>query len=106
MASKRTRGGARPGAGRPKTERPDTGIRYQTAEEYLAAVIAGKEPPDPLRIAAAKALLPYENAPTRAKASQRAPKDMRRKELSAAEKAARDEWRALSATVRARHRGA
>lgn len=50
-------GGARKGAGRPRKERPATAAAYDSAQAYLEAVIAGREEPDALRIAAAKALL-------------------------------------------------
>lgn len=70
------RGGKRKGAGRPKgsgkaarasmlasppasaPEAPQT--LYLDAEAYLAAVVEGREPPDALRIAAAKAVMPYQ----------------------------------------------
>jgi hypothetical protein len=70
------RGGKRSGAGRPKgsgkaarasmlasppasaPEAPQT--LYLDAEAYLAAVVEGREPPDALRIAAAKAVMPYQ----------------------------------------------
>lgn len=53
-------GGARKGAGRPKKIRESAGQVYETAEEYLAAVVRGDCPADPLRLQAAKALLPYQ----------------------------------------------
>lgn len=46
------------------------------AEGYLAAVVAGKAVPDPQRIAAAKALLPYLRAKTRAPVKSRPPKEL------------------------------
>jgi hypothetical protein len=33
---------------------------YETAESYLRAVVSGREVPDPARIAAARAVLPFE----------------------------------------------
>jgi len=62
-------GGKRPGAGRPRgttaasshsqaPEAPPT--YYEDAESYLAAVVEGREPADALRIAAAKAVMPYQ----------------------------------------------
>jgi len=50
-------GGARPGAGRKPKQRESTGAQYETAEQYLAAVVAGTEPPDPIRVQAAKSLM-------------------------------------------------
>lgn len=51
-----TRGGSRPGAGRPRK----TGGIYESAFDYLKAVACGHEPPMTGRIQAAKVLLPYE----------------------------------------------
>jgi len=63
-------GGARKGAGRPRgsgkdtassaTTDPKSPATYLDAESYLAAVVEGREIPDPARIAAAKAILPYQ----------------------------------------------
>jgi hypothetical protein len=106
VMTKKGRGGRREGAGRPFKERPPTAKAYSSAEEYLSAVLAGTEPPDALRIAAAKALLPFQSAPSRAKANDAAPKEMRRRENQQAEAAARAAWRERSAAVRAKHGGA
>ena len=70
------RGGARPGAGRPKkhpaptvdgsaTPPPPGGEPFD-AETYLAAIVAGRERPDQLRIAAAKTLIAYQRRRQRA----------------------------------------
>ena len=99
-------GGARKGAGRPRKQRPATSRAFESAQAYLEAVIAGTEQPDALRIAAARALLPFQSAPSRAKASETAPREMRRRENQQAEEAARAAWRERSAAVRAKHRGA
>ncbi|MDP3512696.1 MAG: hypothetical protein Q8S20_08095 [Sulfuritalea sp.] len=71
-----SRGGKRKGAGRPKgsgkaarasAPAPAPGSApeapqaiYEDAESYLAAVVEGREPPDALRIAAAKAVMPFQ----------------------------------------------
>ena len=70
------RGGARPGAGRPKKHPPPTvdgsatppppGGEPFDAETYLAAIVAGRERPDQLRIAAAKAVIAYQRRRERA----------------------------------------
>jgi hypothetical protein len=96
-------GGKRDGAGRPRKQRPATAKAYATAAEYLAAVIDGTEQPDALRIAAAKALLPFEAPVSRSKPSQAAPKQLRARENLQAEEAARAAWRERSAAVCSRH---
>jgi hypothetical protein len=59
-------GGRRAGAGRPRKEKPTPAGTYDTAEEYLRAVICGREPPDADRISAARCLIRYQSRPARA----------------------------------------
>lgn len=95
------RGGARPGAGRPKKAAPEpTGIYYADAEAYLTAVVEGHEPADQLRIAAAKALLGYQIPKKRPPVASPPP----RKLAANATKAAESEFAAKAAAVRAKHR--
>jgi hypothetical protein len=95
------RGGARPGAGRPKKAPPEpSGIYYADAEAYLAAVVEGHEPPDQLRIAAAKALMAYQKPKQRAPVASPPP----RKLAESAAKAADSEFAAKAAAIRAKHR--
>ena len=76
------RGGKRSGAGRPKGSgkaarasapaatsgsAPEAAQTiYEDAEAYLGAVVRGEIAPDPLRIAAAKAILPFQKRKQRA----------------------------------------
>lgn len=60
-------GGKRPNAGRkprkppePAANAPTERTLYESAEDYLCAVVAGIEPADPVRVQAAKAILPFQ----------------------------------------------
>jgi hypothetical protein len=98
------RGGRRPGAGRPTKERaPPTGQTYGTAEEYLEAVVAGIEPPDPIRVQAAKSLLAYQVPRKRAKAKSPPPGEMHRQNEVQTEQASREDWKLKVEEVRKRH---
>ncbi len=44
---------------------PAPAMTFETAQDYLQAVVAGRVPPDPVRVAAARALLAYERPRTR-----------------------------------------
>lgn len=106
MAPKQTkpsnRGGARPGAGRPKKQRVPTGT-FPDAYSYLQAVVRGEVEPDPLRIAAGKAILAYELPKTRAKPSGPTPKALQHKQRVQAEAANIDNFMEKAAVIRARH---
>ena len=106
------RGGFRKGAGRPKGSRgrdakqsipfQPSETKYETAEDYLDAVVAGAELPDRARIAAAKAILPYQRGRQRAPMKSSTPRQL---QLSVSSKNDADEraaWLAKSAEVRAR----
>lgn len=115
-----SRGGKRPGAGRPKkyaqremfghpsgkstdTQADSTRV-YDTAEAYLAAVAQGIESPDPARISAAKALLPYQNSRTRAPlAAASKPKALQAAKRADDQSSAQEQWRQKAAEIRARH---
>lgn len=105
------RGGKRPGAGRKKGARkwngykvdptaPVTVGKYASAEEYLAAVVEGTEPPDRDRIAAAKAMMPYQRPKVRLPHSSSAPKQMEREQSRDAERQQREDWAEKSKAVR------
>lgn len=107
------RGGARPGAGRKKGARksngylaPDpssaTGKKYSTAEAYLAAVVSGDEPPDRDRIAAAKAMMPYQTAKVRAPVKTPAPKTMQKNQEQEQAEIQREAWQRKKEEVRRR----
>lgn len=95
-------GGSRAGAGRPKKKRPPTARKYEDALDFLAAVVAGTEPPDPVRVAAAKALLPFQAPRKRAPVASAPPRQLQHAAKIGAEEAAREAWRKKSAEVRAR----
>lgn len=102
-------GGQRAGAGRPpKVSAPSKGSgasRYATAADYLAAVVSGAEEPNATRVAAARAMLPYERprqrAPVRAAAL---PKDLAVIEEAAQEGERQASFHARAAEIR-RKRG-
>lgn len=54
----------------------DAEPEFAGAEDYLLAVIQGKAPPDPVRVGAARALLPYLNARKRAPLKSRTSKQL------------------------------
>jgi hypothetical protein len=95
-------GGARLGAGRPKKERPPTARQYEDAIAYLDAVVSGAEQPDAVRVAAAKALLPFQSPRKRAPVASAPPRQLQQAAQLDAESAAREAWRAKSAEIRAR----
>lgn len=96
-------GGARPGAGRKpkvKTEAPAAATRYDDALAYLAAVVRGDEPPDGLRIAAAKAVLPFQEPRKRAPVESPAPTKIRAASQRTAERVEQDDFARRAAEVR------
>lgn len=101
-------GGARPGAGRPKktSAKPPTGAasRYESALAYLQAVALGREAPDGLRIAAAKAVLPYEAPKRRATVESPPPRSLRKKEQAQAESSETAAWNEKQRAIRAQFR--
>lgn len=107
------RGGARPGAGRKRGSRKcdgyqapespkDTGVRYESAEAYLAAVVSGEETADRDRIAAAKALMPFQRQRERVPLQSPAAKQMNKASERSLEKRQQDEWKKKSESVRLR----
>lgn len=71
--------------------------------DYLSAVVSGDEAPDPVRVAAAKALLPFQSARQRVPLRSSPPRQLQEKEKIAAEAAAREEWCQRANEIRARH---
>lgn len=95
------RGALRGLASREGWERPEpkvrpiapTGGTYADAESYLAAVVSGIEPPDPLRVAAARALLPYQKrAERRPLPPKRTAAEQVRQDALAETSSANSEW--------------
>lgn len=91
-------GGKRPGAGRPRKTGTKTYDPGEAALKYLADVAAGIEPPNRDRIAAARALLPYQAPRQRAPVKSPTPRELQRKTAAATE----SDWNAKSAEIRAR----
>jgi hypothetical protein len=87
---------ARGGPGEPR--------QYEDPESYLSAVVAGAEPPDPVRVGAARALLPFFAPRRRATKKSAAPRDLQGMEAATAEGNRRDAWDEKAARVRARFR--
>jgi hypothetical protein len=97
-------GGARIGAGRkPATARnadAPAPPRYGDALSYLEAVVRGDEPADGLRIAAAKAVLPFQAPKKRAPVASPPPEKLRSATTRAAERTEREAFHARAAEVR------
>lgn len=66
--------------------------RYESAEDYLEAVVTGEAPPDRDRIAAAKAMLPYQIAKRRLPVKADAPRQMELSRELEQEKQHLEEW--------------
>lgn len=101
MTKRKQHGGKRPGAGRP---RKAAGAIYDSALAFLTAVARGIEPASPeQRVAAARAVLPYEQPKTRAPKKSPPPERLRAAADLQSTAAAQDEWRAKAEQIRARH---
>jgi hypothetical protein len=103
-------GGKRPGAGRPKKVRtatapPAEGQVFDSAEEYLAAVVAGVIVPDAVRVAAAKCLIGYQTKKRRAPQKSLTPTQMAIQEVRIIENSIAAEFEAKAKEIRARHAG-
>lgn len=102
-----THGGRRPGSGRkPKTTTaaamPVVPTRFDDALAYLSAVVRGDEPADGLRIAAAKAVLPFQAPKKRAPVESPAPQALRAATERAGNLAEVEDWNRRAAEVRLR----
>jgi len=94
-------GGARPGAGRKPGKSGDAkATRYDDALAYLAAVVRGDEPPNGLRIAAAKSVLPYQAPKARAPVQSPPPAKLRSTVERSADRAEADDYQRRAAAVR------
>ena len=103
-------GGKRPGAGRPKgakTRRTapsePSGKSYASVLDYLRAVALGSEPADALRIAAAKAALPFEAPRQRAPVKALPARQRQAAQEMAEQSADQAEWLAKAQAIRAKH---
>lgn len=94
-------GGKREGAGRKKKDR--TGQEFfETAEDYLLAVVQGRVTPDAVRVQAAKTLIAYQKAKQRAKVESPSPKKLREKTQRDMATAVVDDFERKAAKVRAK----
>jgi glycine cleavage system H lipoate-binding protein len=93
------RGGKRPGAGRPKKDRTPEGV-FDTAQEYLEAVVSGKIAPDAARISAARILIQYERAKQRAPVKSPPRGQLQTREKKAVEQAVSAEFERRAAEIR------
>ena len=75
---------------------------YDDALTYLEAVVRGDEAADPLRIAAARIVLPYQAPKTRAPVESPPPSTLRAKEKRARVSSQADDWEKRAAAVKAR----
>ncbi len=105
-------GGKREGAGRPKgatTRKATTAQAGATVFDdplaYLCAVATGAVPGEALRVAAAKAALPFTTPKARAPVASPAPAKLRAKVQHANEEADLSAWAAKAASVRKRFKG-
>lgn len=80
-----SRGGKRPGAGRPKKDRSKQDF-FEDAESYLEAVVKGETPPDAVRVQAAKTLMSYQLPKKRAKVKSPSPGELDKTEQANIEK--------------------
>ena len=78
---------------------------YPDAESYLLAIVRGLETPDPVRVGAARALLPYMRARERVPVKSATPKEMQRTTERDAETRLLDEWAAKAKTIREKMAG-
>jgi hypothetical protein len=78
---------------------------FETAEDYLAAVVSGAISPDATRVRAAGILISYQAQKRRAPKSNPRPADLERKELREVEDAVAAEFAAKAALIRQRHMG-
>ena len=99
-------GGARVGAGRkPKAaaDAPEASpTMFADPLAYLIAVSTGAVPGDALRVAAAKAALPYTQPKARAPVASPPPQKLRAATERHADKAEADDWQRRAAEVRRR----
>jgi hypothetical protein len=81
-------------------ERPQQ--RYEDAEAYLLAVVRGDVPPDPVRVSAARAILPYQRRRERAPLKGDTPKRMAERTQHDAQAQELEAWAETEKRVRAR----
>jgi len=95
-------GGARPGAGRKKKDRSKQDF-FETAEDYLLAVVQGTTEPDTVRVQAARTLIQYQTARKRAPVKNPSPEQLHKRTESDLEKSNIADFEARAAKIRAKH---
>lgn len=103
-APKSQHGGKRAGAGRKHRKGPDTPT--DSALAYLEAVACGAIEGDSLRVAAAKAVMPFQAPRQRAPVKGIAPSAARQSEAANAESAQSEAWALTVQKIRSKHGGA
>jgi hypothetical protein len=102
--SRKNTGGKRLGAGRPPRKQAAstaaTGAQYQSAEEYLSAVVSGAEPPNADRVSAARTLIRFQRRPERAPLAGAVPRELARREQTDRERDAAAAWEAKAKVIR------
>lgn len=79
------------------------GAAFESAEQYLEAVVCGTTPPDAARVSAARVLMAYQQARKRSPmAPERTPVQQAKHEAHVEEKTLLDDWAKKAAEVRAR----
>jgi hypothetical protein len=76
--------------------------RYEDPESYLRAVVAGEETPDPVRVGAARALLPFLEPRKRAPKKSASPRHMQDQAARATQDDLLEQWAERARRVRAR----
>lgn len=95
-------GGARPGAGRKKKDRSNQ-LFFETAEDYLLAVVQGRVIPDAVRVQAAKTLINYETPKKRAPVSSLPPEKLREKTAKDVEKSRLSDFEEKAKRIRGKY---
>jgi hypothetical protein len=99
-------GGARPNSGpKPKGDRPTTDVqaRYDDPLAYLIAVATGETPGDSLRVAAAKAALPWTTPKKRAPPASPSPQKLQAATQRAEARASEADFASRAAEIRRKH---
>lgn len=105
-------GGKRPGAGRKRTTTgpaPDVPIDQAPVTDrdplsYLLAVAAGTMPADAVRVAAARAALPYVSVRQRARLPAPPAKELAKRDVARADKNVAEAWELTAAAIIAKHK--
>ena len=75
---------------------------YEDAESFLAAVVQGATPADPVRVGAARTLIQYQRRRERSPLKGPTPRELARRDAQAAEQELLDAWAAKATAIRER----